>query len=517
MDLSSALSIATSGLEGTQYAFGVVSQNVSNASTTGYVAENANLNATDTVGTGSGISIGLTTRNVNDALQNSLYTQNAQVAALTVQDNSLSAITSLQGSMSADSGSTGTLSDEVGNLSNAITSLISTPTDSTARSTIVADASTLATSINTMASAYQTQRQSAQDSIVDEVSSINTDLTTIGVISKQIMSLKVQGQSTADLENQRAAAMSDLSSYISVSYTETAKGDMLVKAADGTQLPTYPKNSENTVLSTYPSDGSSALQATSTWPLSTKDATLSATSSITASSSSSYVPEITFVGSDTALDSSKDLTSDLTGGSLGANIALRDTVYPKMQAQLDSFAYTLAARFNSAGLALFTDGSGAVPASSTTSSDPDGIVRFASSIQVSVSVSEDPSVLSPSGSTTLAQKFLAKALNGTDPVAPSTSLGVNGNISTGYSGSQTLANLATALTSNQATVASTATSALATATTVQTSLTTKVSNVSGVDVDNEMSKLVALQNSYTANAKVITAVKAMFTALLDAV
>lgn len=156
------------------------------------------------------------------------------------------------GSTSSDSGSSADSSDEVGNLSNAITALVSTPSDATARATVISNAQTLASSINTLSSTYQAQRQAAQDSITAEISSVNTDLTTIGVLSKQIMSLKVQGMSTADLENQRAAAMSDLSSYMSVTYTETSKGDMLVKTADGTQLPTYPKDSNNSILSTYP-------------------------------------------------------------------------------------------------------------------------------------------------------------------------------------------------------------------------------------------------------------------------
>ncbi|MCH4089929.1 flagellar hook-associated protein FlgK [Acetobacter sp.] len=516
MDLNNALSIATSGLEGTQYALGVLSQNVSNASTTGYVEEVANLNSADTTGTGSGVSIGLTTRNVNNALQGSLYTQNASVAALTVKSNSLSAITALQGSTSSDSGSSATLSDEVGNLSNAITSLISTPSNATARSNVISNAQALTASINTLSSAYQSQRQAAQDSIVTEVSSVNTDLTTIGVLSKQIMSLKVQGMSTADLENQRAAAMSDLSSYLSVTYTETSKGDMLVKTADGTQLPTYPKDSNNNSLSTYPttssnSEGTSTLEPSSTWPLTTDAITLTATSSITASANSSYIPAITLVGSTT------DLTSHLTGGQLGANIDLRDNVYPKMQAQLDSFSSTLATRFNDEGVALFTDSSGNVPGTDTTSSSPSGIVGFSSVIQVSATLAADPSPLSENGSTDTAQALLQTALGAGSPTAPSSGLGVNGNISTGYNGSQTLANLATSLTSAQAQVASSVTASLTTATSVQSSLTTKVSNVSGVNVDNEMSHIIALQNAYTANAKIITAVKDMFTALLNAV
>lgn len=505
MDLNSSLSIATSGLQGTQYAMGVLSQNVSNASVTGYVAETANLNTKDVSGTGSGVSIGLTTRNVNDALQAGLYTQNAEVSALTVKDNSLSSITALQGSTSSDSGSSATLSDELGNVSNALTSLISTPNDATARATVVSDAQSLVSTVKTLSGAYQTQRQSAEDSIVSNVSSINTDLTRIGALSQQIISLKVQGVSVADLENQRASVMSDLSSYVSVSYTETGKGDVLVKTANGTELPTRP------------ADNSDMKLPSSTWPLSTTSITLSATSSYSGDSSKTTIPGITLA------TTGQDITSSLTGGSLGANIDLRDNVYPTMQAQMDSFSYTLANRFNAAGMTLFTDGSGKMPSSDTSKGTPDGIVGLSDTLEVNPSYVSDPSQLSSGGSTTLAQAALTTALGSTDAAvsgdlaAPSTSLGPSGNLSTGYSGTQSLSSLATTLTSAQASVAADASDDLSSATTVQTTLSTKVSNVSGVNVDNEMSNIIALQNAYTANAKVITAVKAMFTALMDAV
>ena len=40
-----------------------------------------------------------------------------------------------------------------------------------------------------------------------------------------------------------------------------------------------------------------------------------------------------------------DVTSALTGGQIGADIALRDTTLPTAQAQLDEFSYSLANRF----------------------------------------------------------------------------------------------------------------------------------------------------------------------------
>ena len=43
------------------------------------------------------------------------------------------------------------------------------------------------------------------------------------------------------------------------------------------------------------------------------------------------------------------MTSQLRGGRIGANIALRDTTLPTDQAELDEFAQNLASRFDGAG------------------------------------------------------------------------------------------------------------------------------------------------------------------------
>ena len=56
-----------------------------------------------------------------------------------------------------------------------------------------------------------------------------------------------------------------------------------------------------------------------------------------------------------------DVTGQLTGGQIGANIALRDTTLPTNQAELDEFAQRLSNRFAAQGLTLFTDASGNVP------------------------------------------------------------------------------------------------------------------------------------------------------------
>lgn len=502
MGLTDSLSIAASGLQAVQYGMSTASQNVANASTGGYIKEVANVQSVVNDGTGGGVRRATTTLAMNTNIQAALYSQNADVAEYTATSNSLSAITALQGSTSATSGSSGTLSDQLGNLQSALTSLTATSSSSTAQSTVLAAASSFAQSLNSLAEATQTQRQNAQDAVVSSVSDINTNLTTIGNLSTKIMTLKSQGLDTADLENQRFTALSSLSSDLSVSWKVSTNGDMSITTSDGLILPTHNTTSGATNA------------VSSTWPLRTSEAQISTSMSYPGTSDVNSIPAITLNG--------KDITGHLTGGTLGGNITLRDTTLPTMQAQLDSLAYTAASRFSSQGMTLFTTSNGTVPGASQTEITPAGSAGFAQDIQVSQAYQDDPSLL-VSGSTSVVQNVLSYAFGTTQSdgssqtEAPSTGLGMTGQLSTGYSGSQSLIGVATSLTANQAATANTASSNLSLAQTTQSSLSSSLSGTSSVSVDTEMANIVTLQNAYSANAKVISSVQSMFTALLNAV
>lgn len=509
MSLSSSLAIASSGLSALQAELAVASQNVANANTAGYAKETASVSSRTAAGQPGGVLTGLTGRVVDNALEAGLYTQNATVAALTTTDTTLAPILALQGSTSSLPGSSGTLSDAVGNLQTSLISLEAAPANEAGQQAVLAAAGSLASNIQATASAYQTQRQSVQEAVVDDVATANASLASIGSLSDRIAQGRINGISTADLENQRAVAMTALSNVLSVQFKETANGDMLVSTANGLSLPTRS------------ADG----------PLATSDATVTVSSAYPGS-----IPAITLGG--------RDVTSSLTGGALGANIQLRDTTLPTMQAELDSFAQTLASRFDTQGLTLFTDSSGTLPGSSGTAQSPAGEVGFANVIQVNPAVSADPGMVRDgshdvTGTSTGASGFTVNASRGTadttlidrlldftlgsqvqlgvtQPSASSTGLGLNGSLSAPYSGGGDLTSLASTLTSAQASTINQVTAGLASETVIQTSLGAKVASVSGVSVDDEMSSIVALQNAYAANAKVVAAVQSMFSALLNA-
>jgi flagellar hook-associated protein 1 FlgK len=198
------------------------------------------------------------------------------------------------------------------------------------------------------------------------------------------------------------------------------------------------------------------------------------------------VPLVTIAG--------QDVTGAL-GGQIGANLALRDTVLPSVQTSLDGVASALASGFAAAGLPLFTNAAGAVPAGPT--------VGFAQGIQVSAAVRAVPTMLRDgtlpaglAGSTALINTVLGSVLaSGGGSVAAQASSLVAGI-------AQSAAQASTTLDADKA---------------AQSSLQTRLAADSGVSVDNEMATMVRLQGAYAANAKVLSATNTMWQTLLDSV
>ncbi len=494
MTLFSSLSIASSGLTAIQGQINVVSQNVANANTAGYTEESVSDIAMGAGNDLSGVTSGVITRVTSTALQTSLYGQNSAVSSSTTLSNAWSGIVGALGETSADTGSTGSLTEALSGLQTSFTTLDSDTTNSTDQAAVVTAAQTAASGFNSLANTLTSARQTAENSIGSEVDAANTALATIGSISKQIVQMQVQGQSTASLEDQRDAAMTTLSNLMDVKYTETSNGNMLVSTPNGIILPTDP--TKGTLSATTQN-----LSATDTYP--------------------GKIPGIMING--------VDVTSSIRGGTMGANIQLRDTDVPTAQADLDSLASTVAQRFSAQGLNLFTDGNGAVVGTSTTATAPAGIVGYAASMQVSPSVLSNVALVSkgtgtPSaGGTYNVGNVVTYAFgedassNVTQPAAPSSGLGPGGNLSSSYSGDGSLFDLAASLSSAWGQSASNASTEQTNSTATQTSVSTALGDVTSVSVDTEMSKMVALENSYSANAKVITAVQSMFSSLLSAV
>ena len=92
MELSSAFSIANSGLANINAQLAILSQNVANASTPGYAAEIGTQTALVANGTGLGVHTGPAVLNIDKTLQASVQQQNTVVSGLTTTQTALQSI-----------------------------------------------------------------------------------------------------------------------------------------------------------------------------------------------------------------------------------------------------------------------------------------------------------------------------------------------------------------------------------------------------------------------------------------
>jgi flagellar hook-associated protein 1 len=499
MSLNASLSIAAGGLANINAQFALISQNVANAATPGYAVEVSNQQALTADGIGLGVVTGPATLQVDQALQTSVTQQNATVTGLQTTQTSLQAIDSVLGTPGAGND----IGSLLGNLQDSFSTLLTDPSSQTQQSAVVQSATTLAQGINTLSATYSTQRQAVQNDLGSAVNTLNTTLSTIGQLSDQIIAMQPTNQSTADLENQRNAAVQTLSQLVDVKTLAQPDGGLSVFTASGLALPTIQGTSpfgapsgSTAAASFYPGGGISGL-------------TLNGV----------------------------DVTSGMTGGQIGADITLRDTTLPTDQGELDEFAQGLSSRFAGQGLTLFTNPAGNLPTAGGTPVQA-GYVGYAGTIQVNSAVASDPSQVrdgtnavaatgftpNPAGGPAGFTALLSNVVNYTfgtqsqsgvaQPALNTGGLGPSGTLTTTFNAvGDSLSDFATSLVSSQAQQSAATTTNLTTEQALQTSLNTKIASVSGVNMDTEVSQMLSLQNAYGANARVIAGVQAMFTDL----
>lgn len=457
MRLESALSDAASGLDSVAKRLATLSQNVSNASTPGYVRQTREVASAVAAGDGMGVRTGTATRLVDTTLQATVWQQNAAAADSGTRSDALAAVDAASGTPGAGQD----LASLVGALRDGFSTLLNDPSNATQQAGVVTAAAALARGVNTVSGAISAARQGTQDNLVTDVAAANTALQAVGRLSAEIVALRSHRDSTADIEDQRDAAMATASQLTGAKFLEQADGTVLA-VSGGTVLP-----------------------LTGTGPLAI------AAGRVAADTPAAAVPQLTVAGQPLG-----GTLGGTLGGRIGAELSLRDTVLPGLQAGLDRFAQALAGGFAAQGLTLFTNAAGVVP--------PNGTVAFAQTLQVNPAVTASPGTVrdgtggtaGAAGSATVIAAVLGTVL------------------ATGFG---TVAGQAADLVAAHASLAANAATLAKTDTAVQNSLQARLDAGTGVSVDSEMAQMVQLQNSYGANAKVITAVQSMLRQLMDAV
>jgi len=625
MGLSQALSTAMSGLRATQASLALVSSNVANAETPGYVKKTLNQVAGTTGDFGSSVSINGVNRQLDQYLQTQLRTETSGAAYADTRSTYLANLQSVYGNPD----NTGTIEDAFNKFLTAVQGLSTSPDSQSARIGVVNAAQTMAQQLNATSQGIQSLRANAETGINDSVNAANNAMTQIANINNQLQGNGQTDASTAALLDQRDQYINQLSQLMDIRTSTndlnqvtvfTNSGVQLVGNeaaqlsfnAQGTVTPNTLYNSDptksnvGTIAINFPHGGSYDLVSTNSIRsgkiaayLELRDNTLvkaqaqvdqfaasmaSALSDKTTAgvaSPASVAPQAGYDLDLTGLQTGNTIhvtyKDNTTGATYNLSIVRVDdpsvlplsnnaTVDPNDQVLGVDFSGGMSSVVSQLNAALgptaslqFSNPSGSTlrvlddgtpnrsdvtaasvttTISSLTSGNPQlplftdngglytGAITaggsqqtgLAARISVNTALVGDPSrtiVLSTSpltaaGDTTRSDFILSKLSTGSYSYSPQTGLGTTAAPFTG-----TLLNFAKQFISQQGGAATAAKQLADGQDVVLNTLQNKMSASSGVNIDDEMAHLLALQSAYSANARVMSSVKQMYDTLLQ--
>lgn len=363
----SGLDAALSGLRVAQKQLDVISNNVSNVSTPGYSRKIMPQETSVILGQTAGVRSSAVIRSVDMYLQRDVWTQVSSTEYLGVQTSYLNSIQEFHGASNKEL----SVAAEIARLRDSFSELSNQPDNALQLAETVNKASAVANKLNDFSGLLTKMRNDAQEAVRASVDTANSLLNQIASLNKDIKSNMALGRTTAALEDQRDAAIKNLSSEIEISFFTRGDGVLVVQTKQGQQLA-----DENAT------------------PLFFKAAPVSP---------SSYYPESAgglYVGGDPSVNvTAFDITATAVGGKIGAHLEMRDSTLPQYQAQLDEVAHKLALRMEAQGISLFTDATGAIPPDAAPILNPPGpltpvpYVGFAAKIQVNPAILDNPSLL----------------------------------------------------------------------------------------------------------------------------
>ena len=628
MSLGQALATAMSGLRANQAALALVSSNVANAETPGYVRKSLNQTATTTADYGSSVRIAGVNRELDAFVQAQLRTETSGAAYANIRSTFLANLQGIYGNPD----STGTLESAFNALTTAVQALSTSPDSQSARIGVINAAQTIAQQLNAASQGIQSLRSSAESGLNDAVNVANNAMTQIATINNQLNNGTQTDASTASLLDQRDQYITQLSQLMDVRVVTNAANQVSVFTNSGVQLVGVEAaqlsfNAQGTVTPNtlwdsdpsksnlgslainFPHGGSMDLIATNSIRsgaiagyLELRDHTLvqaQAQVDQLAASLSSALSDQTIDGSKTPASTLPQAGFDLdlsglqngnvihvsykdnvTGQTHKLSIIRADgmsslpnsaTADPNDEVIAIDFSGGLPAAMSSAVMQLnsalagkglqfsnvppgsstlrvLDDGAGnqsdIVSASVTkTMTSPnsgapqlvlfsDGGVPYtgafttngaqqtglAARISVSAGLLADPSQLivystsptTPSGDTTRPDFILAQLTRASLYYSPQTGVGTPNAPFKG-----TLLSYTQQFLSTQGSAAEAAKQLADGQSVVLNTLQNKMNATSGVNIDDEMAHLLALQNAYSANARVMSAVKDMYTTLLQ--
>ncbi len=479
MSITAALTSAASGLTATGRAAQSVSQNIANALTPGYGVRDVNLSSHEY----GGVRVNGIDRRVDTALLTDRRSADAQAAGAETRLGALVAVADAVGRADAKD----SISARLGALQAGLLAAASRPDSEIRLGAAVDAAAGLVATINAAGTAIQDQRLEADREIARAVETLSTGLTRIDDLNDRIAKARATGGDVNALMDLRQQAIDGISDIVPLRQIDRAGGRVALLTETGRVLLDF----EPATIGFTPTNGMSA-GATLGTPLS----------------------GLTLDGR--AIDMT-DRKGAMAGGRLEALFDLRDSRLPAAQTRLDALALEIAHRFEAPGLdattgpgaaGLFTDRGAAIGAAPL----PGLAQRLTLSDRVDPNAGGAPWRLRDGlGAAAPGDVGEARFLNGLADVLGASATPVSPALSIS---SRSLLQLGDLIVGQET----------AEAYRVETDLTFAESRAStlrqmelsqGVDTDAEMQKLLLIEQSYAANARVIQVAGSMIDRLLE--
>ena len=458
MSLTSALNIAQSGLNATGQRARVASSNIANVGTPGYVRRSVVL--VDSQNGGVGVS-GIVRH--NDAALSGLR-RDAQSSS--ARSEQLNTVMSQLLSPYGDPNSGGGLQAAFDQMRGDLETLRNSPEALAAQENAVFSLKDFTSSLNSIAAGQANFRSQADQAIATDVETANNLLYTIEGLNADVVRTQATGANTSDLLDRRDNLISELSEIIPVDIETDENGAVRIGTRSGLTLlgNTVHEIDFQPVQAVFAADTSELAGGRLSIP--------------------------TIDGRPIGPGAG---TSAIHDGRLSANLQLRDTTIPEQGRALDQFAFDLADTLQTAGMPILVDGSTPVDAGNLT-----GLAG-----RLSVASEIDPDIGGiPSR--------LRDGLGATDTGNPGDDTRLNSIVEALSGRSGDFANLVDGVSSEAFRSERIHVGNLSREATLLESEAAQ----SGVDMDYELQSLIAIEQSYSANARVIQSIGDMFDALL---
>ena len=458
--LMDSLSMAARSLSAQQAGLDATGQNIANINTPGYtrrVVELAAVQPTDAFSAGNGVDVVGVKSARADLLEAQLRREQPAQGREAAMADSLSQIETALGTAG------GSVDASLTSFFNSFTALAQDPTSGVARQQVTAQGQALAKTFNSAALRLTTAQQDADAQVKSGVDQINVLAAQIASFNASLAGLN--GSASEGVRDKLGVALTSLSQLVDIGVTSRADGGSDVSVAGGRALVVGANTYQ---LGVTPAAGTGLADLTSGGVV---------------------------------------ITSQVTGGRVGGELQVRDTLLPGYKGRLDQLAYDVETSVNTThqsgydlngnpGSAFFTPPPPAPPAT---------VAGAASAMTVSSAIVANGSLIAADGT----------------PAPGTPAAGDNRNAlalanlqQQALSGGTNPIDTWGALVYQVGSDAQTATNQQSDRDEIVSQLQTLRDQVSGVSLDEEAANLSKFQRAYEANARYFTAIQSSLDVLM---